>query len=201
MPSGDMDLLYWRPILWGSGVVVTRSQPVGAVSFPATNDASAFTFKGWAALDGKQLALLSADLFHASPVLTNATNFVRYWVDLARDSAIVRAVAESGVLGQQMTGYEIDIEYGPHARTWLPSRWVVRETLNGKVTMMQTVEATQTELLTTDDPALYVLEPEPGSKVYAIETRRDPKTREILVSRKHYTTTAAGQNNGKGVNP
>jgi hypothetical protein len=195
MPTGDVDLLYWRPIFWASGIVITKSQLLNATLFPRSNITSAFAFKGFDTVNGKSLAMLSVDLFTMPSSLTNATNYVRYWVDLERDSAIVRAVAESGVPGVQMAGHEITVEYAQHTQTWLPIRWVVKETRNSKTTSTESIQVSSTGLIADDDPALYSLEPAPNTRVYETDASRDPKTQEIIVSRRHYVAQTSGQSN------
>lgn len=195
MPTGDVDLYYWRPIFWASGIVPTKNQPVTAVLFPSSNTASAFVFKGFEAIDGRELALFSVDSFHFSSSLTKVTNYVRYWIDMERDSAIVRAVAESGVPGVQTTGYQIDVDYRPQLKTWLPSRWVVRETLNGKTTVTEMLKVVQVDAIADDSPSHYALEPEPEMRVYETDTRRDPISSEIIVGRRAYIALATGQSN------
>ena len=148
-----------------------------------TNDTSAFTFEGYRTEHGRQLALLRVDYDAGYTLIT------RYWVDLERDSAIVKITSELN------SGYVSisSIQYGLTGGIWLPNHWTTTTFGNrGMTNHVGSFSVSEVTPLSRIAGESFVQNQSTRMYVWETELSRDPRTRELVVEDSWYRLRADG---------
>jgi hypothetical protein len=138
----------YDPIFFAAGVVPARDTRIRPTALAPTNDIAAFSFGGSNIENGKRYEIVRE-------------GNKEYWIDRARDSAIVKLILQQGI---QPT-VTIDIDYQNTRAGWLPRKWTRNEFQNGRVRMTEEVDVTRIELEPPITAADFVLEPTAGMRV------------------------------------
>ena len=183
MHIGTFDRNYWPPIFFSYGIVVSKGQTISGANFAPRNDASSFKFEGYDTKTGDQLAVLLIDYS-----TTNRHTQERYWVDLKRESVIVKYHREAKTLdGQPLRQVIRDINYALADNHWLLSGWTMTETKKGKLAYQENFrvnEATQIPNVAED---IFQLLPVPGMSVRDEQNSFNRDSKVLTVNTKTYT--------------
>lgn len=186
IPQGAFEAGYYNPLLFASGVVPTGDQRVKTVDIAPEIDATAFKFTGYATEAKRRLAILRVEFKKDYSLTTH------YWVDLERDSAIVRYTSDLG--GEQVMILEVD--YQEAGGTWLPNHWTtLYKTWSGRVArtnLTESVAVAEVKRLTDISGERFVLKPSPGMYVLEYQFDYDATTSEFITDRSGYLLTPSG---------
>ena len=177
------DSPFWIPIFFSYGVVVSKGQTISGANFAPRNDASSFKIEGYDTKTGDQLAVLLIDYS-----TTNRNTQERYWVDLKRESVIVKYHREAKTLdGQPLRQVIRDINYALSDNHWLLSGWTMTESKKGKLEYQENFrvnEATQIPNVAED---IFQLLPVPGMNVRDEQNSFNRDSKVLTVNTKTYT--------------
>lgn len=171
------------PLLFASGVVPVKLQRPREINFAVQLKPEAFVFEGYVEQQGKKLAVLRVDDYENTSY--RATN--HYWVDLERDSAVVKFTSQ---LGTAIVA-DLEIEYVSVGGGWLPAKWTRNYSVEGVKRLVETIrveEARQHDDLPAD---LFVLSPTANMRVREYEYTRSKESNEMLVMEHDYTMDAS----------
>lgn len=182
-----LDRRYHLPMVFASGVVPTRDQRVKESNFALEVDSEAFAFERYTEEQGRTLAVLRVDDFgHGGYRATN-----HYWVDLERNSAIVKYTGKLGESGSN--GSVLNIEYGLTDGVWLPTRWTRTYIgVYGRKGVTESVTVSETARLSNVSNETFVVKPSPGMQVVEYEYSRDSQSKELLVQETSFVQNPDG---------
>lgn len=158
--KGDLTRLALESVNWplfvGHGSVPSKHRPVLLTKLTVLPDPTLFYVHGRGVHQGRPSLVLRT---HSRP----SGSYEEFWVDPARDSAIVRQLWY--VTNKPCT--DLDIAYDNPVHRWLPSKWTFTERDNGtgKTTL---VERMRVEAVTLDpqvDNAAFQIQERPGMLV------------------------------------
>ena len=135
-------------MFFAAGIVPAQNVRIRPLALVPTNDPGAFAFAGRTNENDRQYAILQ-----------NGNK--EYWVDLERDSAIVKMV-----LKEQMAPRIVcEIQYQETSGGWLPRSWSRTEFLQGKMENSERIEVERIDILPPISDQDFVLEATPGMYV------------------------------------
>jgi hypothetical protein len=148
---------YW-PLFVGHGIVPWQEGPIIPGKLKVQPDIEMVSVHGQGVHQGRPCLVLRTHALQRA-----FTAFDEFWVDPARDSAVVRQI----LMTNGIAFIEFDIEYQKTARGWLPRNWTTtqRDFNKGKTVFLQRMRV---EELTLEPPlrdADFQIEEKPGMLV------------------------------------
>lgn len=152
MKNARFDVRYY-PIFFGHGRVCGVMDQIVPGSLKRKPDPGSLHVHGTAVLDDRPCLVL-----RTQTLKMGGTGFCEYWVDTARESAIVRFV----MYGGDVPAGDMVIQYSKSAEGWLPDRWRWTNLEHGKTMSEDRMHVTKVRI----DPVLadshFELEVKPG---------------------------------------
>ncbi len=175
---------YNLPMMLACGVVPTKRQQIKESKFALEMNSKAFTFERYTEEQGRKLARLRVDDYRYS-----ATS--HYWVDLKRDSAIVKLTWQPGESDE--IGAGLEIEYGLTDGIWLPTHWTTTYNgVSGRTRVIESMRVTGIERLANVSNETFVLKPSPRMQVVEYEYGVDSQSNELVIQETGFVQNADG---------
>ncbi len=185
MPPGIFHTDY-HPLFYAAGIVPTGEVWVRPTALVPTNDPKAFTFAGAVNVGGRLCARVRATW---ETKLHSMHMEKEFWVDVERDSAIVKAISYGH--GTQGT---TEIEYQQTPGGWLPSAWTREARRQRKPT--QPTDKIKVKFVSVFPPVTdqdFTFEPTSGMYVQDQQYFLNPKDGQLTSSSKYYRLEADGR--------
>ncbi|HEX5222869.1 MAG TPA: hypothetical protein VFZ59_25155 [Verrucomicrobiae bacterium] len=182
MPPSSLSDNNYQPLFFGSGVVPTGDQRVKTVLLAPTNDAGAFIVEGYGTEQGRRCVILRVEY------RKRYSQTRRYWVDVERDSAVIKYTLE---LGDLLT--TCNITNGLISGRWLPQSWTATSVRGRKLYETEAMVVSRTTLFTNIASEVFVLKPTEGMFVQEYEYYREPVTRDRSYRMYRYRLASGGK--------